>query len=87
MALWSLYPRTPRIGSSLIFWEDVRNRPTVDEYLRDLSQVDDDEVERQYGAQNYIVSDVVSKKYLFVRRSMRCLIAALPFVILSVLGG
>ena len=61
MALRTLYPRTPKIGSSPIFWEDVRARATVDDYLKDLGQMDEQDVERQYGAQNYLVSGVLSK--------------------------
>src|ERR1051326_7987348 len=49
MAINTLYPRTPKIGSSSIFWEDVHARATMDDYLRDLGQVDELEVERQYG--------------------------------------
>ena len=87
LALWALYPRTPKIGSSLIFWENIRARPTVDDYLTDLSQVDDIEIERQYGAQNYLVSEVLSTKYRFVRRSMWCLLAAIPLLAIRLSGG
>jgi hypothetical protein len=87
LALWALYPRTPKIGSSLIFWEDIRSRPTVDDYLNDLTQVDEIEVERQYAAQNYLVSGVLSAKYLFVRCSMWCLILAGPFLVMRLVGG
>jgi hypothetical protein len=85
-ALWALYPRTPKIGSSLIFWDDIRARPTVDDYLTDLSQVDDMEIERQYGAQNYLVSGVLSIKYRFVRCSMWCLLATIPLLAIRLVG-
>lgn len=87
LALLALYPRAPRIGSSLIFWEDIQARPTVDEYLKDLSQVDNMEIERQYGAQNYLVSGILSAKYGFVRRSMWCLLAAMPLLAIRLWGG
>ncbi|OQW36950.1 MAG: hypothetical protein A4E19_14540 [Nitrospira sp. SG-bin1] len=86
-ALWALYPRTPKIGSSLIFWEDIRARPTVDDYLTDLCQVDDMEIERQYGAQNYLVCGVLSTKYRLVHRSMWCLLAAVPLLAIRLSGG
>lgn len=87
MALHTLYPRTPKIGSSLIFWEDIRTRSTVDAYLLDIGQTDEAEVERQYGAQNYIVSGVLSTKYGSVRWGMRALMAAIPFILLRISIG
>ena len=80
MALVALYPRTPKIGGGVIFWEDVRSHETVEIYQKDLSQVDEAEVERQYGAQNYIVSGILKSKYKAVQWAMRALVGA-PAVI------
>lgn len=85
-ALHTLYPRTPKIGSSIIFWEDIRARGTVDTYLDDLCHTDEGEVERQYGVQNYLVSGVLAKKYGSVRWGIRILICAIPFIILRLIG-
>lgn len=87
MAFHTFYPRTPKIGSSLIFWEDVHSRGTLDTYVDQLHLIDEAEVERQYGAQNYIVSGVLSKKYGSVRWSMRALMGAICLVILKLLIG
>ena len=87
LALFTILPRTPRIGSSLIFWEDIRSRSTLDLYLDELKHVDEAEVERQYGAQNYIVSGVLSKKYVSVQWGIRTLMGAIPFVILRLILG
>lgn len=83
LALHTLYPRTPKVGSSLIFWEDVHSRETMDTYVDELRHVDEAEVERQYGAQNYLVSGVLSKKYVSVRWGMRALMVAIPLIILK----
>jgi len=87
MALLTLYPRTPKVGSSLIFWEDVHSRETMNTYVDELRHVDEAEVERQYGAQNYLVSGVLSKKYVSVRWGMRALMIAVPLIILKLLVG
>ena len=87
MALRVLYPRTPKIGSSLIFWEDIRSREMLETYLADLRHTEEAEVERQYGAQNYLVSGVLSKKYVSVRGGMKALMGAIPFVILRIILG
>lgn len=87
MALYTLYPRTPKVGSSLIFWEDVHSRATLDIYVDELRHMDEAEVERQYGAQNHIVSGVLSKKYASVRWGMRALMVAIPLIILNLLVG
>ncbi len=87
VAIHTLIPRTPKVGSSLIFWEDIRTRTTMDAYLQELAHVDEAEVERQYAAQNYFVSDVLSKKYVLVRRSMRTLVGAIVFTTLRTLIG
>lgn len=41
------------------------------------------EIERQYGAQNSIVSGVLKKKHAAVRWAMRALMGALPATILK----
>ncbi len=87
LALFTILPRTPRVGSSLIFWEDVRSRSSLDIYLDELKHVDEVHVERQYGAQNYIVSDILSKKYASVRWGIGTLMGAIPFVILRLILG
>lgn len=87
MALAALYPRTPGIGSSAIFWEDVRARPNLQVYLNDLGQTDQAEIERQYGAQNYIVSGVLKSKYKAVQWAMRALMAALPATFIRLVIG
>lgn len=86
-ALSTLYPRTPKVGSSIIFWEDIRARTTMEAYLNDLKDVNEAEVERQYGAQNYLISGLLSKKYRFVRLGMWTLMGATPFVMLKLLLG
>lgn len=86
MALLTIYPRTPKIGSSVIFWEDIRSR-SLDVYLKDLGQVDEVEVERQYGAQNHLISGVLQNKYNAVQQAMRALIGSLIAVILKLLTG
>jgi hypothetical protein len=85
-AIRTLYPRAPKFGGGLIFWEDVRQK-TFDEYYSELRLLDDTERERQYAAQNYLVSGVLSAKYSIVRWSMRLLIAAIPFATLRLILG
>jgi hypothetical protein len=59
----------------------------VDDYLKDLGQMDEQDVERQYGAQNYLVSGVLSKKYQAVKVGMITLMLAITFVILRLILG
>lgn len=87
MAIYTLYPRTPKIGSSVIFWEDISTRRSADAYLHDLVSANEAEIERQYAFQNYLVSGVLSKKYGWVRWGMSSLILAIPFILLAKLIG
>jgi hypothetical protein len=86
-AILTLYPRTPKVGSSLIFWDDIRSRGNMEAYFADLRSVDDMEVERQYAAQNYVVSTLLADKYQRVRQAIIGLLAAVPFAMLRLIAG
>lgn len=62
-----LYPRLPRAQKGLIFWENVKCYKSLSEYIKDVSKLDTDEIEKEYAKQNWYVSKVLSKKNKHVR--------------------
>ncbi|HEV8578564.1 MAG TPA: Pycsar system effector family protein [Thermoanaerobaculia bacterium] len=81
----ALFPRLPSSGISLLFWEDIRSRPSADAYEQEVLSLTSDQLEREYANQNYHVSRVLHRKHWYVRCSivfflMGALVAALAYL-------
>jgi hypothetical protein len=62
-----IVPRLPSGRRGLVFWEDIRTRSAFDDYQREAGQLTEADVEAEYAAQNYFVSEVVHRKHYWVR--------------------
>lgn len=64
----AIFPRLPSGNNrGLIFWEDVRVWPSAAEYQQALAQATAQDIEFEYAAQNYVVSNVLHDKHVGVR--------------------
>ncbi len=70
LAAFVIFPRMPRGGSGVVFWEDIRTYSTVADYQNKLRSMDDQEVEDSYAYQNYYVSRVLHQKHFYIRWAM-----------------
>lgn len=67
LAAYSLFPRQPSGGGSVIFWMDIQARGDAQGYQDALSAMDEQAVQREYARQNFVVSGVVRKKFQLVQ--------------------
>lgn len=79
LSAWVVFPRMPHAAKGLIFWENIRQHESPEEYYAALSQLDADDVEDLYIQQNFAVSQVLHRKLLFLRWS----IIATAFAVLA----
>ena len=70
LAIVTTYPRLSKAKKGFIFWENVKQFSSKEEYISELKDLDEDMVEYEYAQQNYFVSKIVSKKQMYVRTSM-----------------
>jgi len=57
-----LFPRLPKGSSGVIFWEDVLEMQSPQNYELKLMTIDESLVEREYSHQNFYISSVVHRK-------------------------
>ena len=62
-----LFPRLPRGGKGLIFWEDIRERKNPIQYEKELADLTGNRIEQEYAHQNYYVSLVLHNKMRLIR--------------------
>lgn len=76
-----LIPRRPSGRSGLIFWEDILTRETAANYWQAVSEVSLQTVEREFSTQNWYLSKVLQRKYLWMQ------LAIISFFIAVLLVG
>ena len=63
----------PRRGSAakkgFVFWESIVQYPSAGEYVQDVMNAADDELDRKMAEQHYYVSMTATKKYKALRRA------------------
>jgi hypothetical protein len=63
----------PRRGSAakkgFVFWESIVQYPSAGEYVQDVMNAADDELDRKMAEQQYYVSMTATKKYKMLRRA------------------
>lgn len=65
-----IFPRLPSGGNGLIFWEDIREHKSLDEYINELKSVSDFRLKKEYASQNYLVSYVLHDKHVWLQRAI-----------------
>ena len=80
LSLFVLYPRIPRKGNGLIFWEHVKNYQTAEDYRNAVNSMDRKQMEDDYSIQNWRISRVLSNKNSYVRRSIWVLMISISLI-------
>lgn len=81
--VYVLYPRLPKAEKGLIFWENLKNYSTLDEYLNDVRQLDNSKVEEEYAKQNWHVSKVLSTKNKNIRSAIISFSVSLILIVIT----
>lgn len=82
-ALIAVFPRTPsNKQTGVLFWEEVREFSDKDAYATKLSQLDQNEIEKEYADQNYIVSKLLHKKHTLIAWSMGFSITSILLIVI-----
>lgn len=72
-----LFPRLPKSQKGLIFWENIKSFSNIDEYVSESGKLNDGIIEKEYAKQNWHVSQVLSKKHLYIRFAILTFAASL----------
>ncbi|MBL9131392.1 MAG: hypothetical protein JNG86_09350 [Verrucomicrobiaceae bacterium] len=63
-----IYPRRPGCGGSVIFWGDIASAPDSATYIRRFNEViERGQLDEQYSFQNYCTSQVLRRKFRWLR--------------------
>jgi hypothetical protein len=65
-----IFPRLPSGRRGLVFWEDIRTRHDFHDFYEEVARLTDADIEKEYAAQNHVVSGVVHDKHKWVRRGI-----------------
>jgi Family of unknown function (DUF5706) len=87
--LYGIYPRTPSPGgkeASPIFWEDVVGESSAEDYATRVEGLTDDQVERAYALNNYVVARVLHTKFWAIRIAIWFTVAAVASTLASVIA-
>lgn len=65
--LWAIFPRLPSSGSSLILWEDVRRRPSAEDYADALTNLSADAAAREWAENAFHIAGVLHRKFAAIQ--------------------
>jgi hypothetical protein len=83
-----LFPRLPKAAKGLIFWENIKQFKTMDEYIKEAGKLKEENVEEEYAKQNWHVSNVLSTKHKYIRFAIATFVVAfISLVILFIKFG
>jgi len=78
LSLLTVFPRTPKkSGKGFIFWEEVKQHNSKEEYADELAKLDEHQIEREYSFQNYLLSKLLHTKHIIVAWSIGLTIVGL----------
>lgn len=70
LSLAVVFPRRgPGVKRGFVFWESIAKYSSADEYIKDVMDIADDELDRKMAEQQYYVAMTATKKYLMLRRA------------------
>lgn len=85
LCVFVLYPRLTKPEKGLIFWENIKNYSSVNEYLNDVRQLDISKVEEEYAKQNWHVSKILSSKNKNIRHAIIFFVISLILLVITYL--
>ena len=66
-----MYPQIPNPQKGLIFWENIIEHDSADEFQEEVNGLDDGDVRGRLARENYHRAEVAHGKYSFLRYSLR----------------
>lgn len=78
----TIFPRLISGGKGLIFWGDITTRNSPQEYAADVDQMDMAQLCEEYVHNNFYVSQIIKRKYHYIRQSMIFLFLGLASAII-----
>lgn len=84
LAIVVIYPRTPSPEKGFIFWGNITEYDSAEDFQDAFEGLSDSDIDREVVTQNYMLAKVADKKYKYLRWSLR---ATVLMVILAGLGG
>jgi len=68
MAGATIFPRRPKTGQSVLFWGDIAEHKSADDYTKHFDKVlSDGCLDEQYLAQNFLTAKLLRRKYKCLR--------------------
>ncbi|MBN2502502.1 MAG: hypothetical protein JXB38_17100 [Anaerolineales bacterium] len=77
----TIFPRLFSGGKGMIFWGDIATRNSPQEYEDDAKRLSTAQLGEEYIYNNYYVSQIVKRKYRYIRQSMILLFLGLASAI------
>jgi len=77
-----LFPRLQKADKGLIFWENIKQFKTMEDFISETGKVNQSKVEEEYSKQNWHISNVLSKKHTFIRFSIGFFVLAFVFLVI-----
>lgn len=68
---WVVYPRMPKPQKGLIFWENIVEYGSADEFQEEVNALNDGDVRDRLIQENYHLAEVAHGKYSSLRWSLR----------------
>jgi hypothetical protein len=78
-----IFPRTAVDPKGVIYWEGILTQKSFEDYFRHVTQIDQGDVEREYAAQNWAISQLLVSKYQWTQRGIWLLLAGMLVALLS----
>jgi hypothetical protein len=66
----TIFPRLFSGGKGVIFWGDITTRESPQAYADDVKRLNAAQLGEAYAHNNYYVSQIVKRKYRYIRQSM-----------------
>lgn len=83
LAIVVIYPRTPSPSEGFIYWGNITQYASDDDFHEAVTSLDDDDAIKALNKQNYSLAEVANKKYTYLRWSLRATVA----MVLSATAG
>ncbi|TKX61119.1 hypothetical protein EXE48_08715 [Halorubrum sp. ASP1] len=80
---WVVYPRTPKPETGLIFWENIIEYDSKEEFRDEFKQLEDGRAQTELIEENYDLATVASSKYCFLRWSLRFTAGTVVFAVIA----
>ncbi|WP_424017343.1 Pycsar system effector family protein [Halorientalis pallida] len=83
LAVVVIYPRTPSPSEGYIYWGNITQHSSDDDFHEAITSLDDDEAIEALNKENYSLAKVAEKKYTHLRWSLRATVAMVVFAVVA----